>query len=72
MGMFQNFRNVIFSEIKAPQGATRRKGALEKLPQLNEYIFITKSKSDFPQKHLMEITYQTHCFTENQNGPYGP
>ena len=35
MSMSQNFRNVIFSEIKAPQGASRHKGAFENLPQEN-------------------------------------
>ena len=31
MSMSQKFRNVGFSEIKAPQGATRHKGAFQKL-----------------------------------------
>ena len=64
MSMSQNFRNVNFSEIKAPQGATRHKGAFENLPQENKFIFLIMSKSDFFPKsgNLMEIYLSNSLF----------
>ena len=41
MSMSQKFRNVSFSETKAPQGA------FENLPQENKFIFLIISKMDF-------------------------
>ena len=53
MRMSQNSKNVYFSETKAPQGATRHKGAFEKLPPENKFMFLIKSKIDFSPKFVL-------------------
>ena len=64
MSMSKNYRNGNFSEIKAPQGATRHKGASENLPQENKFNFIIISKMDFFQKsgNLIEIYLSNSLF----------
>ena len=52
MSISQKIRNVNFSEIKAPQGATRHKGAFENSPQENKFIVMIKSNNDFFKKTL--------------------
>ena len=75
MDMSQISRNRHFSGIKAPQGATRHRGAFQKLTSIELIHFYGQNqKWVFPgnSKFGNVLPCQEEKKNENQNGPYGP